>query len=114
MNLLTIDTNTVASLATHTWRFANGVTTCTFYTLYPAESAHPSPSSSSIFSFPPFFHLLCLSVYLNPSKSANSTKFSDYRSQYVVWNVGYQCLCGYSLCTAQYAFDMASRQTDLS
>ncbi|KIY31831.1 hypothetical protein I305_05795 [Cryptococcus gattii E566] len=27
MNLLTIDTNTVASLATHTWSFANGVTT---------------------------------------------------------------------------------------
>lgn len=48
------------------------------------------------------------------SKSANSTKCSDYRSQYVVWNVGYQCLCGYSLRTAQYAFDMASRQTDLS
>ncbi|OXB35182.1 ATP-dependent bile acid transporter [Cryptococcus neoformans] len=27
MNLLTIDTNTVASLATHTWSFTNGITT---------------------------------------------------------------------------------------
>lgn len=66
MNLLTIDTNTVASLATHTWSFANGVTTCTSYTLYPAESAHPSPSNSSIFSFPPFFPSI---MSIRPSQS---------------------------------------------
>lgn len=42
MNLLTIDTNTVASLATHTWGFTNGITTCTYDALYLSGPVHPS------------------------------------------------------------------------
>lgn len=69
MNLLTIDTNTVASLATHTWSFANGITTCTYYVLYLAESGHPSIPVPPSFPFLHFPHLLCLSIYLNPVKA---------------------------------------------
>lgn len=75
MNLLTIDTNTVASLATHTWSFANGVTTCTSY-VFLSHLSPPIPLLPILTSFPflHFSHLLCLSVYLNPSKSAKQYK----------------------------------------